>query len=86
MLLRLEDITKVLVGEWSCAVDGQQIDINNEEEIAKYKNYSVVSINADNNHLNLEIKPWDSPVTKVDPNEKWYQEHIKQFGTAPDYF
>lgn len=85
IFLRLEDIAKILVGEWSCWVDHQQIEINDEER-AKYRNYVVVSINAQNNHLNLEIKPWESPVTKVDPNEKWYHEYTKQFGTAPDFF
>ena len=35
MFLRLEDVIKLLVGEWSCTVDGLQIDINNEEEMNK---------------------------------------------------
>lgn len=86
MFLRLEDVIKVIVGKWSCVVDGQQIDITHEDEIAKYRNHLVVSINADGGQLNLEIKPWVSPTTKVDPNEAWYQEHIQQFGTAPDFF
>lgn len=86
MFLRLEDIAKVIVGKWSCTVDGQQVDITNEEVMTTYRNHLVVSIKAESNQLNLEIKPWESPTTKVDPNEAWYQEHIKQFGTAPDFF
>lgn len=86
MFLRLDDVMKVIVGKWSCVNDGKIIDITNEEEIAKYRNYSVVSINVDDNQLNLEIKPWEAPATKVDPNEAGYQEHIKQFGAAPDFF
>ena len=53
--------------------------------MVKYNNYLVVSINA-HNKLNFEIKPFEAPSTKVDPNETWYQEHIRQFGTAPDFF
>lgn len=86
MYLRLEEIAKVIVGKWSCVVDGQQIDIANEEVMTTYRNYLVVFIKAEGNQLNLEIKPWESPTTKVDLNETWYQEHIKQFGTAPDFF
>ena len=86
MFLRLEDIAKVIVGKWTCVVDGQQIDIANEDLMTTYRNHLVVSIKAENNQLNLEIKPWEFPTTKVDPNEAWYQEHIKQFGTAPDFF
>jgi hypothetical protein len=86
MFLRLEDIAKVIVGKWTCVVDGQQIDIANEDVMSTYRNHLVVSIKAENNQLNLEIKTLGSPTTKVDPNEAWYQEHIKQFGTAPDLF
>lgn len=44
MLLRLEDIAKVIVGKWLCAVDGQQIDITNEEVMTTYRNHLFVSI------------------------------------------
>lgn len=86
MFLRLEDVIKVVVGKWSCIVDGQHVDITNEDEIAKYKNYLVVSMNVENNQLSLEINPGEPFYTKCDPNEAWYKEHIKQFGTAPDFF
>lgn len=86
MFLRLEDVIKVISGKWSCAVDGRQIDITSEDEMAKYRNQLVVSVNVYDDQLNLEIKPWESPTTKVDPNEEWYKEHIKQFGAAPDFF
>ena len=86
MYLRLEDVVKIIAGKWSCTINGQQLDINNEEKITKYRNYVVTSMSACDDQLNLEIRPWESPTTKVDPNDACYQEHIKQFGTAPDYF
>ena len=86
MFFRLEDSAKILAGEWSCSVNGQQIDISNEEEMTKYRNFLVVSVTAQNNCLNLEIKPWEPPITKDCSAEDWYKEHIKQFGTAPGFF
>lgn len=86
MFVRVEEIAKILTGEWSCYIDGQQVDMNIEENIEKYKNYEVHEISNANNRITLKIKRWETPTTKVDPNEAWYQEHIKQFGRAPDYF
>lgn len=36
MFWRLEDVIKVIVCKWSCVIDGRQIDIANEDEIAKF--------------------------------------------------
>ena len=86
MQFRFEDVAKILAGEWSCSVNGQPIDISTEGEMAKYRNYLVVSVSAQNNSLNLEIKPWEPPIVKDCSDEDWYKEHIKQCGTAPGFF
>ena len=86
MRFRFKDIVEILVGEWSCFINGQQLDISNEEELTKYRNYLVVSVNAQNNCLNLELKPWETPAVKDCSNEDWYKEHINQFGTEPGFF
>lgn len=46
-----------MIGTWLCVIDGQQIDIANEDEMVKYRNHLVVSIKAEDNQINLEIKP-----------------------------
>lgn len=38
-----------------------------------------VEINV-NNRITFKIKRWEASITKLDLNEAWYQEHIKQFG------
>lgn len=86
MFIRLEDIAKILVGEWSCMIDNHRIDIKNDEELAKYKNYVVVSINSEKDCINLEIKPLESPTTKICLDDEWCKEYKKQFGTEPSFF
>lgn len=86
MFIRLEDIAKILVGEWSCMIDNHRIDIKNDEELAKYKNYVVVSINAEKDCINLEIEPLESPTTKICSDDEWFKEYQKQFGTEPSSF
>ena len=63
-----------------------KIDIINEDETAKYRSHLVVSINVDNNQLNLEIGPREFPDRCIGSTEIWYPEHIKQFDATLDFF
>ena len=85
MLVRVEDIAKILVCEWVCYIDSQEIDMSDEEKFNLYKNYCVHAIRNEKARIILEITPWESPRVKDCSNDEWYKENMKRFGIEPDF-
>lgn len=82
MNFRLEDLLKIIKGDFVCVLDNSPI---NHERIGEYKNHAVKSVRAQEGFIVVELQPWNLPMTYDCSGEEWYKEYIKQFGTEPSF-
>lgn len=85
MIYRLEDVLKIIKGEFVCDVDGQKIN-DKDVDLNAYKNHIVSSMCIDGGIFVIELTPYEAKNTELDPNEDWVKEHKKQFGEEPSFF
>ena len=85
-MIRFEDFYNVFSGNATFIFDGHKVDFLNEERLEIYKNYVVTSIEQVDKNLVINLESPTPSETKYWPDECWYQDHVKQFGTEPDFF
>ena len=86
MLLRLEDIVKILKCKFICRFDKESFCSENKKLVKKYCDMHVLSINLENDRVVIELAMQKFPIAEECADEEWYKEHIKQFGSPPTFF
>lgn len=87
MMMRFEDVIKVVSGNFICIADGKQYGFASKDEFKDsdlYKNYVVTSIKSKDSSLVLELQAWQPPVTDMDAD--WVKEHKALNGSEPSFF
>lgn len=80
MIVRLEDVLKIVSNQFVCTVDGEPVDANKDE----YKNYAVTALTTKDGVVVIEIAPCDPPHASLDAD--WCWEHTRKFGLEPGFF
>lgn len=87
MMMRFEDVIKVVCGNFICIADGKQYGFASKDEFKDsdlYKKYVVTSIKSKDSSLVLELQAWQPPVTDMDAD--WVKEHKALNGSEPSFF
>ena len=85
MVIRFEDLQRILNCDFICEVNEQKV-FNNDKDLDTYKNFSVVEIRTEGENLIIKLEANHKPITRYDVNDKWVSEYIKQFGKEPSFF
>ena len=85
MTCRLEDLLKIIKGDFACKLNGQRIDKSNMNT-ESYCDHKVVSIEIENGTFLIELKPFESVTPKCNTEEVWVKNHRSQFRTEPSFF
>ena len=85
-MIRLEELLKVICGEFVCVTDGQRKAFSSKDKLIcndLYKNYVITSIRSEDSMIVLELQSWETHA--ADTTAEWVEKYREQNKSDPSF-